>query len=52
MENITLYSKDEFLQIIRNAKKRKKEWQERTEKELRDLQNEIELSKLSQRLDL
>lgn len=52
MENITLYSKDEFLQIIRNAKKRKKEWQERTEKELRDLQNEIELSKLSHRLDL
>lgn len=52
MESITLYSKDEFLQIIRNAKKRKKEWQERTEKELRDLQNEIELSKLSHRLDL
>lgn len=52
MQKITLYSKDEFLQIIRNAKKRKKEWQEKTEKELRELQNEMEVSKLSHRLDL
>lgn len=46
------YTKEEFLQIIRNAKERKRLWQEETRRELDEMHAEIMLNKNSRTITL
>lgn len=52
MSGKILFTKDTFLTAMRREKKRKQEWEERMNKKLDDLQEQLKLAKESHKYEI